>query len=272
MTRAVDDFKAAGIETPGLDAMILMETVLGKTREYLVAHPEDEISNERQKQFLQLVTRRKNREPISHITNKKEFYGREFLISPDVLTPRPETELIIEAALKLYAKDSKINILDLGTGSGCIILTLLAELPNARGVGVDISNSALAIAKNNAYNLGIANVEFVNSDWCKNLDSDQKFQLIVSNPPYIPNCEAKNLPAELSYEPDAALFGGDDGLECYRRLAEEISAIDFNTAVFEIGINQEHEIEKIFDDYQIKLKEIVADLAGIPRVMIFQKQ
>ncbi len=272
LDEAVKNFKTAGIETPRLDTLILMEMVLGKGREYVIAHSEDELSSAQMKSFSVLSERRTAREPMAHITGKKQFYGREFKVTPDVLMPRPETELLVEAALRLSPKHSEINILDLGTGSGCIILTLIAELPKAHGIGADISNSALAIARENAYNLGIANVEFVKSDWCKNLDLKNKFQLIVSNPPYIPNCEAKNLPAELSYEPDAALFGGDDGLECYRRLAEEISAIDFNFAVFEIGIGQEREIEKIFDEYQIKLKEIIPDLAQIPRVMIFSKQ
>lgn len=271
LEEAVKNFKAAGIETPRLDGLILMEITLGKGREYIIAHSEDEMQPIEIDKFSELVSRRLKREPISHIVGKRQFYGREFLVSDDVLTPRPETEILIEAALSLFQKDNKINILDLGLGSGCILLTLLAEMPNAKGTGVDISNSALAIAKKNAYNLGIANVEFIESDWLKNPALKNEYQLIVSNPPYIPISDAKTLPAELSYEPDAALFGGDDGLECYRMLAEQLSAVNFNFFVLEIGIGQERDIEKIFDKYRIKLKEIIADLAGIPRVMIFQK-
>ncbi len=268
---AAKKLQDVGIDTARLDAMLLLETALGKNRSYLVANSEAAVSENAQKQFAILLKRRINREPISQIIGKKEFYGRQFKVSKDVLTPRPETEFIIEVALKLFNKNSEINILDLGTGSGCIILTLLAEMPNAKGVGVDKSKSALAIAAKNAYDLKIENVEFVHSDWCKNLESQQKFHLIVSNPPYIPKTEQKTLDAELDFEPETALFGGDDGLDCYRLIAKEISGLKFDFAILEIGINQEGEVKKIFEQYQIKHKETLADLAGIPRVIVFNK-
>src|ERR1700760_2798216 len=145
LKNAMAHLKTAGVETVQLDAMILMETALGKTREYIIANSENEVDEAIVKRFNQLVSRRANREPIAHITGEKEFYGRKFKVSRDVLSPRPETELIVETALKMLpkmaSKSAEINVLDLGTGSGCILLTLLAELPNARGIGVDISNS-----------------------------------------------------------------------------------------------------------------------------------
>lgn len=269
--RATRNFENAGIDTPKLDAIILLENVLEKERSYLIANSEREISEKQEKAFDKLVSRRLKREPVAQIIGKKEFFGREFKVSTEVLTPRPETEIIIETALKIFPHDAKINILDLGTGTGCILLTLLAELPNARGLGVDISKTALAMAKKNAYNLGVENVEFINSDWCNNLGTQQKFQLIVSNPPYIPMPEKTNLEADLSFEPETALFGGNDGLDCYRRLASDISKLDFDYAIFEIGINQEEQIKEIFKGYQISLKEVVKDLAGINRTMVFKK-
>lgn len=271
LKRATLKLENAGIETPRLDAMILLETALGKERSFLITNSERSISEKDSASFEKMMARRIKREPISQIVGKKEFYGRDFRVSKDVLTPRPETELIVDAALKRYNKSSEINILDLGTGSGCILLTLLAELPLAHGTGVDKSKSALAIAGKNAYDLKIERVEFVNSDWCQNLKPQRKFSLIVSNPPYIPKREQDGLDEELNYEPETALFGGDDGLECYRQLASEISKLTFDYAILEIGINQETEIEKIFAGYQIELEEVIPDLAGIKRVMVFKK-
>ena len=269
---AVEQLKTAGIETAKLDAMILLGKVLGKERGYLIAHGNKEISAKQLKEFQKLLRRRLKREPVAQITGKKEFFGREFIVSKEVLTPRPETELIIEAALKRFPKNAQINILDLGTGSGCLILTLLLELPKAQGIGVDRAKTALAIAKRNAYNLKVQDVEFIYSYWCKNLELKSKFQLIVANPPYIPEAERRGLPAELGYEPKTALFSGDNGLKCYQEIAKEISALEFEVAIFEIGIGQQSEVKRIFERYNIKLDETLNDLRGIPRVMVFKKQ
>ena len=272
LKQAAEKLKQVGVETPELDACILLELATGKTRTFFIAHTEYELTPAEQKLFDELIKRRINREPISQILGKREFYGRDFVVSQDVLTPRPETELIIDAVKKLYVSGSKFQVLDLGTGSGCILLTILQEFSNSKGVGVDKSQKALAIAKQNAYNFGVNDAEFVLSEWCENLDKQQKFDLIISNPPYIPAPEKTTLDKDLSFEPDMALFGGDDGLDAYRKIAQEIEVLDFKFAIFEIGINQENEVIKIFEATKLKHVETLKDLQNIPRTLVFKKE
>lgn len=261
----------AGISSPELDARILLEEATGKSRSYIIANSESELSVAEINAFTKLMERRLKREPISQIMGRKEFWGREFEVSPDVLTPRPETELIIVAALKAFPKEKPLRILDLGTGSGCIILTLLMEFPDSTGIAVDISKTALAIARQNAYNHGIDRVEFVLSEWCENV-APQRFDLIVSNPPYISLLNKNSLDKELSYEPETALFSGDEGLDSYREIAEDLSDMEFGLAIFEIGQNQEDEIRRIFAYHGIDCVGELSDLAGITRTMMFRKK
>jgi release factor glutamine methyltransferase len=271
LKQAIEILSKAGVDSPDLDARVLLEFVTGKNRAFFIAHSEYELAADEKKHFDELLHRRANREPISQLVGKREFYGRDFLVSQDVLTPRPETELIIDAVKKLYPANSPISVLDLGTGSGCILLTILQEYPNSRGLGVDISQKALAIAKQNAYNLGVNNAELILSEWCENLDKQQKFNLIISNPPYIPQPEKATLDKDLSFEPDLALFGGDDGLVAYRRIAQEIKSLNFDFAIFEIGINQEKEVIEIFKAAGLKYVETLKDLQNIPRTLVFKK-
>ena len=275
LQNAKTQLSAAGVESAKLDAMILLEFVLNKDRSFLIANSEHKITEKQKSEFEKLLKRRLKREPIAHIIGKKEFYGREFKVSKEVLSPRPETEFLIEAALKRYSKTEALNILDIGTGSGCILLTLLLELPNSTGTGLDISTNALAIARENAYNLKVSSALFIESNWLEKLDKQQKFNLIVSNPPYIPRPLQKSLEAELEFEPEMALFSGDEGLDSYREIARNLKDLDFDFAILEIGINQEQEIEKIFGECQmesqIKLIETIKDLAGINRVLVFAK-
>lgn len=269
---AVQKIESAGIKGAALDARVLLEFATGKNRTFFLANPNAQIN---EAEFFRLVERRVNREPVSHITGKKEFYGREFIVSADVLTPRPETELIIDTAKDLFETTEPIKILELGVGSGCIIITLMEEYLGAIGVGVDISEKALAIARKNAYNLGITGIEFYCSDWAENIGTDGKknqFDLVVSNPPYIKADEKNSLEAELGFEPDIALYAGRSGLDAYEKIAKGLGKISFRYAIFEIGQGQETEVEKIFNENGFKLIEQKKDLAGIIRTLVFAKK
>ena len=265
---AAEKFTDAGITTAQLDARVLLQHATGKPREYFMAYPEVEILGT---DFLKLVERRLNREPISHIIGTKEFYGREFIVSSDVLTPRPDTELIIEAAKEYLKPLEKPRILELGVGSGCIITTLMLEFEGAEGVGVDISNNALAIAEENAYKLSVQGLRFYCSDWTKNIEPGQ-FDLVVSNPPYIRSEDSKKLEPELGFEPKIALYAGERGLDAYEKIADGLKDFSFRYAMFEIGQGQEDEVEQIFNKNGFELIEAKKDLAGIIRVLIFRHQ
>ncbi len=265
------EFSNAGIETASLDARILLETATGKTRSFFVANPDYALDENEGEKLRELVSRRLNREPVAQIIGKKEFWGRDFAVSRDVLTPRPESELIIEAALERLKKNAPHSFLDLGTGSGCLILTLLAEFPSAKGVGADISQTALAIAARNAYNLGIDRVELVLSEWCENI-APQRFDLIVANPPYIPLNQRNCLSKELSFEPDMALYSGDDGLDSYRQIAAQTGKFSPKLVILEIGIGQEDQVDEIFKGHGFNLKEMKRDLAGITRTLVFAEK
>ena len=271
LQQASEKLKQAGIDTPELDARVLLEFVTGKSRTFFITYPEHEINEKEQRTFDELIERRIKREPISHIVGNKEFYGRDFAVSSDVLTPRPETELIIDAAKEYFQLSEKLRVLELGVGSGCIISTLLLEFPGSTGVGVDISNNALAIARQNAYKLGVQGIEFYCSDWTENIEA-QRFDLVVSNPPYIRSEDSKMLEAELGFEPELALYAGSSGLDAYKKIAKGLGKFSFRYAMFEIGQGQEAEVEKIFNDNNFKLVAAKKDLAGIVRTLVFRPE
>lgn len=268
---AVNRLKTAGVDGAALDARILLETATGKTRAQIIAHDEYELNAAEAAEFERILHQREQRIPISQILGSKEFYGRDFVVDSYVLTPRPETELMIDAALELFPADSKLNILDLGTGSGCILLTLLLEFPNAAGVGADISKKAIAIAEKNKYNLGVEGAELVCSNWLETVKNGTNFDLIVSNPPYISLTDKDTLAKELDFEPDTALFAGNDGLDCYRELADSLNDLSFKYLILEIGINQENEIIETFEKQEIKFLKQYKDLSGIIRTLVFAK-
>jgi len=275
-TDSVQKLQLANVPNPQLDVQILLELATGKERSYFFAHPEYELAEVEQTKFNELLARRLAREPISHIIGKKEFYGREFTVNEHVLTPRPETEFIIEAAKELFGPRRQINILDLGTGSGAIIITLLAEFPQSTGVGLDRSNNALAIARQNAYNHDITRVEFYCSDWneenwTKKI-KPQKFDLVVSNPPYIELTSKNTLEPELGFEPDIALYAGQNGLDAYKAIAAGLKGFEFDYAMFEIGQGQEKQVEQIFNTAGLKLTKTKHDLANIPRILVFNNE
>nr|WP_249139016.1 peptide chain release factor N(5)-glutamine methyltransferase [Actibacterium sp. MT2.3-13A] len=214
MAAATRRLRAAGIPDAPRDARRLLAHAMGIAPDRLVLHLSEEMSDAAEAAFDALLSRRERREPVSHIIGSRAFYGRAFHVTRDVLDPRPETETLVELALSQPFS----RVLDLGTGSGCILLTLLAERAQATGLGVDLSEAALAVARQNARTLGIARAAFLRSDWCGAVQG--QFDLIVSNPPYIAADEMPGLAPEVrDWEPEMALSPGGDGLDAYRAIA-----------------------------------------------------
>ena len=266
--------KDANIPSYALDANLIMAHTLNKTREYIACYPEKILSEEEVGNFENMINRRQNREPISHILGKREFFGREFKVTKDTLDPRPDSETLIEAALEIISNpNEELKILDLGTGTGCLLLTLLSEFPKATGVGVDISKKALEIANQNATKLGLAKrVDFVVSNWTEEIEGN--FDLIISNPPYIINKEIDLLEAEVSiYEPRGALDGGNDGLDCYREISPSINSLitKGKFIILEFGIGQDEDIKSILENEGLEFISYKKDLAGINRCIIAKK-
>lgn len=251
ITDIVRQFKDVGIRSAELDARILLEKCGGRVSE----------------KFYELAERRKKREPISHIIGRREFWSLDFVVTKDTLDPRPDTETIIEAAIKTHEdRKKKLEILDLGTGTGCILLTLLKEFNMAKGIGVDISESAIMVAKQNCKNLALEDrAEFIKTNWGEKLD--KKFDLIVSNPPYIPSNTIETLEPELNYEPRLALDGGEDGLMCYRKIISQVGDLlkPEGVVLLELGIGQKEAVASIAEKQGLFVKEIYKDLAGIDR-------
>ena len=264
-----------GIESALLDTMLLLESATGHRRETLIGHDEEHLTPEAQRIFEVLLARRLAREPMAQILGFREFWSRPFRVTRDTLAPRPETEHIIEAALALVPRETReVNILDLGTGTGCILLTLLSEYAHATGTGVDISPGALAVAHENAASLGIqpGRVRLHNGDWLAGVEG--RFNLIVSNPPYIASQEISRLAPEVAcFEPEIALNGGVDGLDAYRALAanvpRQLSPGGF--LILEIGKGQETAVRTLFDQANLQHVRKYDDLAGIARIVCFTR-
>ncbi len=261
------------------EAGSLLAHVLERDRSFILSHAEEAISGEQSERFRQYLERRAEGEPLQYITGQQEFYGLDFEVTPDVLIPRPETELLIETALKLFAGFADdIFICDVGTGSGCVVVTLLHELPQAHAIAIDISPAALAVARRNAARHATTRrVDFVLSDCFAALNTQnpqQSFNLIVSNPPYVEEGAIAGLQREVrKFEPITALAAGVDGLAVIRRLLLEAGS--FLTTggyfLFEIGFNQAAAVEQLVDPKLWRLLAIHKDLQGIPRIVALQK-
>ena len=271
-TNSVNLLKNKGILTANLDVKILLAFLLNIDTKEIINYFNNEISNEFLNNFQKLLSRRLNREPIANIIGKKAFWDYDFIVNKNVLTPRPDSETLIEAVLENYKdKDQKLNILDLGTGSGCLILTLLSIYQNSQGLAIDISDKALKIAKQNAKLLNINRIKFLKNNWNDNIN--EKFDIIISNPPYIPKKEIEDLEPEVNkYNPLLALDGGDDGLDCYKYLAENLQKnCKKDTNIFlEIGKNQEKDITKIFQNNGFELLKMYKDINEIVRILNFK--
>lgn len=269
--------RRAGIDTPELDARLLLCHAAGLTHEAYIARAGGELGGAAAARLDALIARRLAREPVSRIIGTREFYGRGFLVDRHALDPRPDTETLIEAALGLVARQglstAPLSLLDLGTGTGCILVTLLAELPKARGLGTDISGEALELAAANTRRIGVADrASFMVADWLDGVDGS--FDLIVSNPPYIASAEIAGLPEEVSgHDPRLALDGGPDGLAAYRRIATRAAqALAPNGKILvEIGFSQADQVAEIFAKAGLTLdgdSAIRRDLAGRARLVV----
>lgn len=267
--------EASGVPESRREASSLLSFVLRKDRTFLISHADDPVDDDSLDQLRGFVERRAAGEPLQYITGVQDFYGRAFRVTPDVLIPRPETELLVEAALELVGRGEAF-ICDVGTGSGCIALSLLCELPNARAVAVDKSTAALEVAKLNAVTLSVADrAEFVVSDCFDALNqTEYQFDLIVSNPPYVSEAALSGLQREVrDHEPLVALSPGPDGLSVIRRLIAEAPAYlkPNGHMLMEIGFDQGEKVQSLIDDTVWSLLEVRPDLQGIPRIVVLQR-
>jgi len=264
----------AGVETARIDARLLIAESARVRAEDILLHPDEVIGTPEAEVLEELVRRRESREPMSHILGVKGFRTFDLSVSADVLTPRPETELLVEVAVAHF-EDRGLTpdrILDLGTGSGCIILSLIDHFAAARGVAVDISEAALAVAKSNADALDMTDrVDFLAGRWFEALPMDESaFDLIVSNPPYIPTADIADLAPEVrDFEPILALDGGEDGLDPYREIivGAKDRLRDGGLLALEIGIAQAELVSSLCRTAGFVEVSVADDLAGIPRVV-----
>jgi release factor glutamine methyltransferase len=267
--------KTAGIDESRTQANLLLMHVLHRDRTFLLAHPETVLTAKQFDQYQALLNRRAEGYPLQYLTGRQEFFQLDFEVTPDVLIPRPETELIVEVGIEILREKAAPHFADVGTGSGAIAISLLQQLPAARAVAVDISASALEVAKRNAERHAMTDrLQLVESDLFSMINAATAFDLIVSNPPYVPAGDLSGLQREVGYEPIGALNGGADGLAVIRRLLKE--APDFLPAngyfVFEIGFDQREAVEQLIDRDSWELIELRKDLQGIPRTVVLQKR
>ena len=264
---------AGGIETAVLDARLLFQLAARLRHEDIVAEPDLVVPPEVVARFSIFIERRCKFEPVSRILGTREFYGRSFRVTPDVLDPRADTETLVGAALELAKGKESLRILDLGTGSGALAVTLLAELPEATAVASDLSAAALAVAKANAEALGVAGrASFVQANWFEGIGG--RFDLIVSNPPYIPLSDIAGLAADVrEFDPQRALDGGPDGLEAYRRLANGAGGhlAAKGHIVLEIGAGQENAVNELFTGQGFARESRHFDLVGHVRCLVFSR-
>lgn len=266
----------ANVSSPRLEARMLVADVLGiEVNELSI---DQELNVEELTQLENNLSLRLSRMPLDKIIGYRDFYKYRFKVNQNVLSPRPDTEVLVEEAIKLAKTNSFQHFLDLGTGSGCILLSVLGEDKDFQGIGVDKSSSALEVAKENALNLGLeSQTQFINASW---FDDDfeslfvSKFDMILSNPPYIPSLDVIGLEDEVkNYDPMSALDGGEDGLEHYRRLALAIPSLlkKGGYVLLEVGIYQALDVSRIFEESSFQTIKIVSDLSGVERCIIFKK-
>ncbi|MDH3229201.1 MAG: peptide chain release factor N(5)-glutamine methyltransferase [Alphaproteobacteria bacterium] len=264
---------AAGVADARREARLILAHALGVETVAVTGYPERPVANPGA--FEALIARRERREPLSHLTGRREFWSLEFETGPATLDPRPDSETIIAAALESVAdRAAPLSVLDLGTGTGCLLLALLHELPEAAGVGVDVSPEALAVAGRNAERLGFASrARFEQGNWGESLAGP--FDLIVCNPPYIPTADIAGLEPEVAvFEPRGALDGGPDGLGAYRTLLPDIARLlaPEGAAVLEIGAGRRQAVAQIVAPEDLAVTGVSRDLAGRDRCLTVRKR
>ena len=265
--------KSKKIRTAELDSHVLMSRAINKEKKFLILNSEEKISKKNLNNFNNLIKQRANGKPIAYLIEKKDFWKHEFVVNQDVLIPRPDTEILVEKVLKLTKNKNKLNLLDIGIGSGCILLSILKEKKNFYGTGVDISNKSLNICKVNSHKLGLTQrVKLFKSD----IDnfSRGKYDLIISNPPYIKKLDLKCLDKDvINFEPKLALDGGLAGLSEIRKVINKSSELIKKNGklVLEIAFNQKYEVKKLLQDRGFYINTIVKDLAKKDRCIISTK-
>jgi release factor glutamine methyltransferase len=262
---------AAGIENARSEAWLLLAAATGRERVALIADAPEMLTAEQQARLEEVVRRRCAREPLAYVVGEKEFWSLSFEVGPAVLIPRPESETVVEAVLaQLPDRDRPLHLLDLGTGSGCLLLALLSELPQATGLGVDDSAAALALARRNAERLGLAaRADLRQGRWGEGLQ--ERFDVIVSNPPYVAERDWHGLQPEIrQFEPKAALVAGPDGLAAYRALAPDCARLlaQGGACALEIGFAQGDAVAALLAAHGLMVAERVRDLAGIERCLV----
>jgi release factor glutamine methyltransferase len=269
-TAARDRLKAARVDSPVIDARLLLEAAAGATRTDIITDPYRLLTTEQQSTLDGYLDRRERREPVSRIVGRRGFWKIMVGVTPDVLSPRPDSEVIVDLALKAFPESMAFDVLDIGVGSGAILLAILAERPRARGLGTDVSLEALAVAKENAANLDLnGRAAFLRTSWADGLDADA-FDLVVANPPYIPSAEIETLDPEVrDHDPRLALDGGPDGLEPYRALAPEILRVLKPSGSFavEIGHTQAEAVSALFRQAGADNVQTIRDLGDRDRVI-----
>lgn len=277
LAEAVEILKKNSIASPILDARILMSFSTSLSKEDIVFKASQiNLSQNQKEEYLFLINKRAKKIPLSHLINNREFFGNNFYVDENVLDPRPDSETLIEMIIEKYKNPHAfLNICEIGCGSGCLIISLLKHFNNWHGHGIDISKKALEIAQKNANNNNVfERINFVESNLFEKLRDNQIFDIIISNPPYIPSGEIENLQDEVRlYEPKIALDGGLDGLDFYRKIAVESQKyLKKNGNIFlEIGYNQHQFVKDIFENVNFKFIDFKKDLSGIIRVLEFEK-
>lgn len=250
-----------------LDAEILLSLALNQTRSHLRAWPDKTVLPEQLASFESLLTLRQQGMPIAYITGSREFWSRDFQVTPDVLIPRPDTELLIELSLQLIPPNEPVKIIDLGTGSGIIAITLAAERPDAQIIATDSSLAALAIAQRNADKHHTDNIRFYHSDWFTDIPNN-KFNLIISNPPYIAEHDPHLKQGEVRFEPQTALSAAEQGLSDIKTIADHARnyLMPSGHLLIEHGYNQKQQAQDLFKKLLYRKVQTYTDLSGQPRV------
>ena len=274
LKKEINNLKQNNIENSTLKAKILLANILKVKKEYLLIHSEEQVKQEDKIKYENCIKELIKGKPLQYITNKQEFMGLNFYVDENVLIPQPDTEILVEKAIEIAETTQKNKILDMCTGSGCIAISLAKKINNAQITAVDISNSALNVANKNAINNNVENkIKFINSDMFDNIE--EKFDIIVSNPPYIETETINKLEIEVQNEPHVALDGGIDGLKFYKIIANNAFKYlnENGYLLLEIGYNQQNSVTQLLQDIgKYKNIETIKDLGGNYRVVIARKE
>ena len=273
LNEGIDILQKNKIANPQLDSEILLSNSIKRDKKHIILNPKEILNSEQLEKFNSLIERRKKGEPIAYLINKKEFWKDEFFVNKDVLIPRPDSELIIEQVLKIYSKDVQLQVLDIGTGSGCILLSILKERSNFYGTGIDISKKSINVSKFNAKQLNLTKrVKFFHSS-VDNFNNG-KYDIIVSNPPYIEQSSLKYLEKDVvNFEPKLALSGGFDGFSKIRKVINKASILIKKNGKFilEIGFNQKNKVIKILKEEGFYVNKAIKDYGNNDRCIISTK-